>query len=83
MQNKSVLQRFVLGLGIICVAAFAAGDAHAQKGKGGGGDKEMATKKGMDALATKEFDENKLPGTLEVGLALGSIGAMIAAIKWL
>lgn len=81
MNKNSALRGILLACGIVMVAALAVGDAHAQKA--GGSDKEMATKKGMDALATKEFDKDKLPGTLEVGLALGSIGAMIAAIKWL
>jgi len=81
MNKNSAFRGMLLACGIVLVAALGAGEAQAQKG--GGADKEMATKKGMDALATKEFDQDKLPGTLEVGLALGSIGAMIAAIKWL
>jgi hypothetical protein len=81
MKQNNALRGSLLAGGIVLAAVFAVGDAHAQKA--GGSDKEMATKKGMDALATKEFDKNKLPGTLEVGLALGSIGAVIAAMKWL
>lgn len=81
MNKKSAFRGMFLGAGIVLAAVFAAGDAHAQKM--GGSDKEMATKKGMDALATKEFDQDKLPGKLEIGLALGSMAAVVAAIKWL
>lgn len=66
------------------VGALIAPEASAADSKVGGADKEIATKKGVkDSLATKEFDQDKLPGTLEIGLALGSIAAVVAAIKYL
>ena len=46
-------------------------------------DQEMAGKKGMDSLGSKEFDQNKLPGKMKIGFAAGSFIAMIAAIKFL
>lgn len=47
-------------------------------------DKSMATKKGAkDSLGSKDIDANKLPGKFEMGLAFGSVAAMIAAIKYL
>ncbi len=33
-------------------------------------------------LGTKEFDQDKLPGPLEVGLGIGSIFVMIAVVKY-
>ena len=47
-------------------------------------DKSMASKKGVkDSLGTKEIDSDKLPGKFEMGLAFGSVAAMIAVIKYL
>jgi len=84
MNKRRVLRATWLGLGIALAAAFSAGDVAAQKASVGGKDKEIATKKGVsESLGNKEFDEDKLPGTLEVGLALGSIAAVVAAMKWL
>jgi len=37
----------------------------------------------QDGLATKKFDQDKLPGKLEYGLTIGSIVAVIAAFKYL
>ena len=42
-------------------------------------DKKLATQEG---LGNKEIDENKLPGTFEIGLAIGSIIAMIGVLKY-
>lgn len=82
MKNKSLMRKVFLCAGLALGAALCAGDAEAQKV--GGKDKEIASKKGVaESLGNKDFDEAKLPGTLEVGLALGSIVAMVAAIKWL
>lgn len=47
-------------------------------------DKKMATKKGVaGSLGNKEIEEQKLPGTLEIGFAVGSVVAAIAAFKFL
>ncbi|HNR33029.1 MAG TPA: hypothetical protein PKI11_19210 [Candidatus Hydrogenedentes bacterium] len=78
----------VLALCALCVAvAFCLilldETAYAAREDGLTGDKALATKKGLDALETKEFDKNKLPGKLEIGIAVGSLFAMIAVVKWL
>ncbi len=80
MDTKSLLAVAVLCL-VLCVAiAVFTEDASAQASA----DKELATKTGVgESLGTKEFEEDKLPGALEVGLAVGSIIAMIAVIKYL
>lgn len=84
-------------LGAVLLAGFAvsvvAGDAHAQAKAGaapdkkattGKMDKNLASKKGVaGSLGNKEIDGNQLPGKFEIGLALGSVAAMIAAIKYL
>ena len=88
------LRGALLGAVVFGSLAFSAGDAVAQaKGGAGGasskaavatkGDKSIAGKKGMDSLGTKEIDSNKLPGKFEMGLAAGSVVAMIAAFKYL
>lgn len=45
--------------------------------------KDSANKKGMDVLATKEFDGNQLPGTKQYIIAFGSLAGAVAAIKYL
>ena len=45
-------------------------------------DAAQAEKKGMDALGSKEFDQNKLPGKMKIGFAFGSLVAAIAVIKY-
>lgn len=77
-----------LSIGVLCLLVFAlfvlvAGQAAAQD-DAVSGDKGMATKKGVgQSLGNKEFDKEKLPGKLEIGLAVGSFIAMIAVVKWL
>jgi hypothetical protein len=91
MLNQGVLRKTAVALGLSLVATFAVDTALAQApaakpdaGKVGGGDKTIAAKKGVgESLGNKEFDQEKLPGTLEIGLALGSIAGVVAAIKWL
>jgi hypothetical protein len=47
-------------------------------------DKDLATKEGVAAsLGNKEFDQDKLPGKLEVSIAFGSVFVLIAVWKWL
>ena len=67
---------------VLCLSVgFIAVEAEAQAG---GKDKTIATKEGVgESLGTKEFDEDKLPGKLEIGIAVGSIVALIAVIKYL
>jgi hypothetical protein len=47
-------------------------------------DKKIATKEGVaGSLGNKEIEEDQLPGTLEIGFAIGSVMACIAAFKFL
>lgn len=84
MSKRGIIRGMLVAAALALVAVFAP-DASAQAGsKAGGSDKTIAAKKGVsDSLGSKEFDKDKLPGTLEIGLALGSIVAVVAAIKWL
>jgi hypothetical protein len=93
MKTKRVLRfllpalvvAFAMGCGDSAPPAPDAG-ANAAKDSAGkkGGDKKIGSKKGVEgSLGTKEIEEEKLPGTLEIGLALGSTVAMIACFKYL
>ncbi len=80
MDTKSLLAVVALCLVLCFAIAVFTQDASAQAAA----DKELATKKGVSgSLGSKEFEEDKLPGALEIGLAVGSIIAMIAVIKYL
>jgi hypothetical protein len=57
-----------------------AADAAKPADKASSADHKIAT---QDGLATKEFDKDKLPGKMEIGLTIGSIVAVIAAVKYL
>jgi hypothetical protein len=43
---------------------------------------DQAQKKGLDALASKKFDQDRLPGKLKIGFAFGSLVAAVAVIKY-
>jgi len=78
---RSGLRFAAVGLVLCFAMAFVAVDAEAQST---GADKEIATKKGVgESLGTKEFDDDKLPGKLEIGIALGSVAALIGVMKYL
>lgn len=83
MTTKTVLAACALCV-ILCFAlAVLDGTAHAaEKEKGLKGDKDLATRKGLDSLGTKEFDQKRLPGKLQYGIVIGSFIAMIAVVKW-
>lgn len=82
MMSRFGLRRTMVIGGLLALAAVFAPEANAAPA--GGSDKSIAAKKGVgESLGNKEFDDNKLPGKLEVGLALGSIVGAVAAIKWL
>lgn len=76
----------VLALVLICLAfglVFGLGtdEAHASTARQ---DREIATREGVgDSLATKTFDGDKLPGRLEIGIAIGSTIVMVAVWKYL
>jgi hypothetical protein len=77
MSQHAVFTACAVCLLLVLALSVFTGEAAAQ------GDKDLATKQGLDSLATKQFDKNKLPGKLEMGLAVGSIFVMIAVVKWL
>ena len=70
---------------LIALAMGTFTGALAQEEKSTGGlDKKQGTKKGVtQSLAEADIDEEKIPGKLEVGIALGSCAAMIIVVKWL
>lgn len=78
------LKKAVAGLALCLFSGFAVGGfteaAYAQGNSGA--DKELASRE-SGTLGTKQFDKDKLPGKLEMGLAGGSILVLIAVIKWL
>jgi len=78
--NTILTTVFVCLLLLACVAVLTE-DAYAKDDDvvSPGADKKMATQEG---LGSKEWDENQLPGKFEIGLALGSIVAMIGVIKF-
>jgi hypothetical protein len=48
-----------------------------------GGDKDLASKKGLAALGgTKKADASKKPSKLQMSLGVASIFVMIAVVKW-
>lgn len=48
-----------------------------------GGDKGLASKKGMDALGgTKKTDKSKSASKLQMSIGVASIFVMIAVVKW-
>ena len=61
-------------------AAGGVGKAAAAAGGDLSGDQKIASQEG---LATKKFDQDKLPGKLEIGFTIGSVVAVIAAFKYL
>jgi hypothetical protein len=72
--------KYLVLLGVLCLIlcvgfVMCVDDVHAQ-GKGIAGKKD-------GELGNKEFDQDQLPGKLEVGLGLGSIVVMIAVVKYL
>jgi len=78
---------------LLCVMiGLVVDQAHAQKGLGiagrGGelsGDKDLASKKGMDVIMStkKRTDPTKMPTRLKKMVGIGSIFVMIAVVKWL
>ncbi|MCF6285769.1 MAG: hypothetical protein L3K26_11315 [Candidatus Hydrogenedentes bacterium] len=72
--------KYLVLLGVLCLIlclgfVMCVDDVHAQG-------KSIAAKKDGE-LGNKEFDQDKLPNKLEVGLGLGSIVVMIAVVKYL
>jgi hypothetical protein len=72
--------KYLVLIGILCLVlcvglCVSVDDVHAQG-------KKIAAKKPGE-LGSKEFDEDRLPNKLEMGLGVGSIFVMIAVLKYL
>jgi hypothetical protein len=73
---------------LLCIGLFAAVTLFTEDtfaaDRGTTADKDIATKQGVgESLGSKTIDKDKLPGTLEIGFAVGSIITMIAVLKYL
>ena len=77
--KKTILAVAACLLLVASLAIFTGGALAADKG-GASADQKVATQQG---LPTKEFDTNKMPGKMEIGLTIGSVVAVIAAFKYL
>ncbi|MBW7863261.1 MAG: hypothetical protein H3C30_02475 [Candidatus Hydrogenedentes bacterium] len=75
MKTRMMLAGVLFALTLLLSFGLFTGEAAAQSG-----DQKIAMQEG---LGTKEFDQSKMPGKLEMGLALGSAIAAVAAIKYL
>jgi len=73
-KGNAMFAAMVLCLFLAACVLFPTEDAYAQSA-----DQSLATREG---LATKEFDQDKLPGKFEIGLAIGSVIAMIGVIRY-
>jgi hypothetical protein len=76
----------VLAMGLLLCLAFVLLSQNASAAPRdealGTADKNLAAKDGTQ-LGQKKFDRDRLPGKLEMGLAIGSFIAMVAVVKWL
>ena len=73
-KSNMTLVAVVLCLFLAACVLFLTEDAYAQSA-----DQKLATQEG---LGSKEWDEDQLPGKFEIGLAIGSVIAMIGVIKY-
>jgi len=91
MNVTKLLMVLTLCVFLCVMLGLVVDQAHAQKGLGGkgmgkdlGGDKDLASKKGLAVLDTKrKSDPNKMPSKLQKTVGFGSIFVMIAVVKWL
>ncbi len=80
LKSNAVLATLLFCLILVVCVVFMTEDVHAQSSGGAtSADKKLATQEG---LGDKEIDENQLPGKFEIGLALGSIVALIGVMKY-
>lgn len=73
------IRMLLAGFLLVLMCAFSIG-LFAEKAAAQSGDQKIAM---QDGLGTKEFDQSKMPGKLEMGLAIGSVVAAFAAMKYL
>ena len=95
MNATKILMVLTLCVLLCVMIGMVVDQAHAQKGVGGkgiagrggdlGGDKDLASKKGMDIITSthKKVDESKMPTKLKKMVGIRSIFVMIAVVKWL
>jgi len=89
MNVTKLLMVLTLCVFLCVMLGLVVDQAHAQKGAGGlgkelGGDKDLASKKGLAVLNTKRTsDPSRTPSALQKTVGFGSIFVMIAVVKWL
>ncbi len=66
--------------GVLCLLLCLALILFPQNASAKNPDKNIAEQTG---LGSKEIDKDRLPGKLEIGLAVGSLVLMIGVVKWL
>jgi len=76
----AVLMCLILMVFLVGMSEEAYAQSKDKKAEGAtSADKKLATQEG---LGNKEIEEDKLPGKFEIGLAVGSIIAMIGVLKY-
>ncbi len=89
MNATRVLMALTLCMFLCVMLGVCVDHAHAQinkaKGAAGmGGDKDLASKKGLAVFdSTGKSDPSKTPSKLQKTIGVGSIFVMIAVVKWL
>lgn len=79
LSSKTVLAAVFFCLILVTCVAVLTEDVYAKDDAAASADKDLATKEG---LGNKDWDESQLPGKFEIGLAIGSIVAMIGVMKF-
>ena len=74
LKSNAVITALLFCLILMACVVFMTEEVHAQSA-----DQKLAAQEG---LGDKEIDENQLPGKFEIGLAVGSIIAMIGVMKY-
>jgi len=88
MNAAKILMVLTLCVLLCLMMGLVVDQVYAQKGLGGkgglGGDKDLASKKGLDVLkGSKKSDPSKVPTKLQKMVGVGSIFVMIGVMKWL
>lgn len=71
--------KIIMIAALVCAACMALLLISSEPAWAQSADQKTAMREG---LGNKEIDESKLPGKLEIGLAIGSIIAMIGVLKF-
>lgn len=83
MHSRKALKIAYLLLVLIVALAVMVDRTEAQGRQSMGGDKDLASKKGMEALGgTKKTDKSKSATKLQMSIGVASIFVMIAVMKW-